>query len=36
VEEVPKSGGNDEVLRAHRLDAESIAAAARAWTRARL
>ena len=30
IEEVPRSGENNEVLRAHRLDGESIAEAARA------
>jgi transketolase len=33
VEEVPRSGENNEVLRVHRLDAESIAGAARARLR---
>ena len=34
IEEVPRSGENNEVLRAHRLDGESIAEAARARLRA--
>jgi transketolase len=34
VEEVPKSGGNDEVMRAHRLDVEGIAERVKAAVRA--
>jgi len=36
IEEVPRSGENNEVLRAHRLDGESIAEAARSRLRAPL